>query len=378
MGFSLAVMLGLLIWGFSNWNLRYYQQYIGDRLELLVELRQRALEEYFATAEAELRFWSANQPLVEAMVTMHGIWNAPGSKVAADARRLYVTDNPNPPGYLLNLNNAEDGSAYSQLHERVHAGARQFITRRNYYDFFLIGPEGDVYYSVEKESDFTTNLVDGPWQDSALAQVFKAAKGGAQGKVVATSDMQRYEPSAGEPAIFMGIAMHNVDDEFIGVLALQLPTDRILGIMTYTSGMGDSGETYLVGEDLLMRSNSRFAAESTILDQKVDTPTVKLALDGEQGRAVINDYRGVEVLSAYTPIDVGATRWAVMAEIDQAEIVAFAATQRPALSGALALIYGLALWTIWYWRGRRLPDESQPADLADMSFDSGDGHAMSD
>lgn len=375
---SLALMLAVLVWGFSQWNLRYYQEYIGDRLELLAQLRHGALEEYFATAEAELRFWSANLPLVEAMNELHGIWNEPASNVAADALRHYVTENPNPPGYLLNLDKAEDGGSYSELHARVHPSARQFITRRNYYDFFLIGPEGDVYYSVEKESDYTTNLVTGKWRESGLAEVFVAAKRGAQGKRIVSSDMRRYGPSADAPAIFIATAMHNDKDEFVGVLALQLPTDRILGIMAYTSGMGDSGETYLVGEDLLMRSDSRFEVESTVLSQQVNTPTAKLALQGEQGRAVITDYRGVEVLSAFTPLEVGNSRWAVMAEIDEAEIVAFAASQRPALSGVLALIYGLALWTVWYWQGRRLPDDGLPAELSSMSVDEMDGGSISD
>lgn len=54
------------------------------------------------------------------------------------------------------------------------------------------------------------------------------------------------------------------------------------------------------------------------------------------------------------------------------------ASQRPALSGALALIYGIALWTIWYWRGRRQPGDNPPVDLADVNFDSGDGHNLGD
>ena len=66
----------------------------------------------------------------------------------------------------------------------------------------------------------------------------------------------------------------------LGVLALQLPSDTIAEIMHFTAGMGDSGETYLVGPDLLMRSDSRFTEDSTILETTVDTGTVKLALAG--------------------------------------------------------------------------------------------------
>ena len=375
---GLALMLAVLVWAFSQWNLRYYNQYIGERLELLAELRQGAVQEYFSTAEAELRFWSGNQTMKNTMVRMNEIWSAGGETVSEDLYRLYVEENPNPAGYLLNLDDAGDGGDYSLLHSQIHGNARLFVTRRGYYDFFLIGPEGDIYYTVEKESDFATNLVHGAWRDTGLAKVFSAAKRGERGRVISISDMQPYEPSAGAPAMFMATALHNDQDEFIGVLAFQLPTDRILGIMGYTSGMGDSGETYLVGQDLLMRSDSRFVFESTVLKQEVDTPAVQLALAGEQGRAVISDYRGVDVHSAYLPLEIGKFRWAVLAEIDVAEVVDFATEQRPALAGALALIYGLSLWTVWYWRGRRLPEDTSPPEVSVLGLGESDAGVASD
>lgn len=355
---GLAVMLLAVVWGFSQWNLHYYKNYIGERMELLAELRRGALLEYFSTAQAELRFWSKNRHVIEAQQRLNAIWMEDPETAAAQLTRLYVEDNPSPPGYLLDLDDAGDGGAYSSVHARTHPLARQFVTRRGYYDFFLIGPGGDVYYSVEKEPDYATNLLTGPWRDSGLAQVFVRARDGESGNVVALSDMRSYGPSGDAAAIFTATAIHAEDGQFLGVLALQLPTDRILGIMAYKEGMGDSGETYVVGEDLLMRSDSRFSETGTVLSQKVDTDAVHSALAGEQGRAVIDDYRGVPVMSGYAPLQLGEHRWAVLAEIDMAEIAVFAATERPSLAPALLLIYGLSIWTVWYWRGRSMPGDS--------------------
>lgn len=373
---GLALMLVVMAWGFSQWNLRYYTDYIGDRLELLAELRRGAVEEYFATAQAELRFWSKNDRLLETQRQLNDVWQASEAHDIAEINRRYAVDNPNPAGFLLNLDDAGDGSDYSELHARLHPVARLFVTQRGYYDFFLIGPDGDIYYSVEKEADFASNLESGPWKDTGLAEVFSAARKGRSGKIIAVSDMREYGPSDGAPAIFAATALHDDAGVFLGVLALQLPTDRIVGIMAYTAGMGDTGETYLVGEDLLMRSDSRFSEQSTILSQSVETPAVARALAGEQGREVITDYRGEEVLSGFVPLAVGNNRWAVMAEMDKAEIVEFAAGQQPPLGGVLALIYGLSLWTVWYWRGRRLPEDSQGLpgiDLPDSEASAGLG-----
>ena len=41
--------------------------------------------------------------------------------------------------------------------------------------------------------------------------------------------------------------------------------------------------------------------------------------------------------------DVGSSVWAVMAEIDKAEVIQGAATERPALAGVLLFFYGYVL-----------------------------------
>src|SRR3546814_611971 len=92
--------------------------------------------------------------------------------------------------------------------------------------------------------------------------------------------------------------------------------------MQSAAGMGESGETYLVGSDHLMRNASRFSEESTILKTKVDGETVKAALAGEEGVREIVDYRGNPVLSVFRPIDFLGVRWAIIGEIDIAEMMA--------------------------------------------------------
>jgi len=368
---ALALLLGLAAWSIVQWNLNNYTQLVSDRLLLLGELRRGAVQEYLSTAEAELRFWGSNPDMLDAQAELLEIWNS-GPGVAAQVRDAYVESNPNPVGFRLNLDDAEDGTAYSALHGAMHAKATLFVTRRGYYDFFLIGPEGDVLYTVEKEHDFATNLEHGDWRDSGLGAVYRRAKNERKEGTIAISDLQAYAPSNGAPAIFMATAMRDQAGQFLGVIAFQLPTDRILGIMNYTSGMGETGETYLVGQDKLMRSDSRFVEESTVLSQVVDTPTVQRALSGERGAEFIQDYRGVEVMSVYLPIQVGDTSWAVMAEIDRAEINLGAARERPAMSGVLAFIYGLSLWSVWYWRGRQLPGDGS-MQMAELDFPDGDG-----
>lgn len=61
---------------------------------------------------------------------------------------------------------------------------------------------------------------------------------------------------------------------------------------------------------------------TAILTQEVSSNSVLLALQGDSGANIIDDYRGVPVLSSFGPVTIGSQRWAVIAEIDAAEAFA--------------------------------------------------------
>ena len=139
----------------------------------------------------------------------------------------------------------------------------------------------------------------------------------------------------------------------MGVLAIQVPVDEINNVMTgnrkwESDGLGKSGETYLVGQDYLMRSVSRFLIETpeeyintlvtlgvnketiarirqyktSILAQVVRTPAVEESLMGKQGLQLIRDYRDIPVLSSYAPLQIEGLKWVILSEIDLAEAYA--------------------------------------------------------
>ncbi|PZO43253.1 MAG: adenylate/guanylate cyclase domain-containing protein [Pseudanabaena frigida] len=283
----------------------------------------------------------------------------------------YTTANPHPIGKKLLLDDPEDGSDYSQVHARYHSFFRSIIEKYGYYDLFLIDREGTLVYSVFKETDFSTNFTNGPYSDSNLAEAIAAARGAKGTGYVKIVDFKPYSPSYGAPAAFIATPIFN-KSEFVGVLAFQFPVDKINRVMTgdknwKQDGLGDSGETYLVGSDYLMRSMSRFLIEdpeghsktltsigtdektvkkiadfnTTILLQEVQTQAVKEALVGRQGTAIIDDYRNIPVLSSYAPLKIDGLKWAILAEIDVSEAYASVyAFQKTVLIGA-TLIIGL-------------------------------------
>ncbi len=286
------------------------------KLEALLAARKMTLSGYLRSISEDAALLSDGFAMRTALKDFSAAYHQSGS--GQELHRAYVSDNPFPAGQKHKLDQAGDGSAYSAVHARYHPWLRRYVDDRGYYDVFLIDRTGEVVYTTFKEADFATNLATGPWRDTDIAQLFRRVVSG--GEKLVFSDFHAYSPSNNDPASFMASAIHDDDGQIIGALAFQMPVDRINQVMQVAAGMGETGETYLVGDDLLMRSNSRFSTDSTILKTKVESQTVRDALAGLSGLKLTEDYRGIPVYSAYTPLTFMGTQWAVLAEIDQSEI----------------------------------------------------------
>ncbi|CAN2040734.1 methyl-accepting chemotaxis protein [Candidatus Magnetomoraceae bacterium gMMP-15] len=194
-----------------------------------------------------------------------------------------------------------------------------------YYDLLLMNPDGYCFYTVGKEIDYQTNFINGKFSNSNLGKLVKNV---LNSKKFGLADFTPYAPSAGEPAAFIAQPVLSKDGGVELIVALQLSLESINSIMQKRDGMGESGETYLVGSDKLMRSDSFLDSENHSVKAsfanpgkgKVDTEAVKEALSGNTDKKIILDYNGNPVLSAYTPLKVGDMAWTLLAEIDEAEV----------------------------------------------------------
>ena len=92
--------------------------------------------------------------------------------------------------------------------------------------------------------------------------------------------------------------------------------------MQERSGLRETGETFLVGPDLLLRSDSRFFNEPTALKRKVDREAPRRAIGGDTGAMWLLDYRNMAVLNAYAPLDIPALKWGIIAKMDENEVLA--------------------------------------------------------
>ncbi len=258
-------------------------------------------------------------------------------------QHLYISGNPNPTGKKDDLMKAQDTSTYSSLHAKYHPQIRKFLKEFGYYDIFLVDPDtGHIVYTVFKEVDYTTSLLTGPYKNTNFAAAFQAANNASDPGFVKLVDFEPYDPSYHAPASFVASPIFDGQNK-IGVLLFQMPIDRINDVMTNKKewekvGLGESGETYLIGSDYKMRNDSRFLKDlededvvrigTTIGLKEVKTEGAKDALMGNTGTRIFPDYRGVPVLSAYSPLAIEDMKWAILSEIEAAEAFKPVATLR--------------------------------------------------
>lgn len=205
---------------------------------------------------------------------------------------------------------------YSIAEKRLAKRYGDFIGRQGFYDLFLIDARGIVVYTVKKEADLGSDVTQGDYAGTNISKCFKQALSGRTSFV----SYDYYDPSQ-EVATFIGSAIKDASGQARGVLAIQLSIDAINSMLSDCRKLGYSAEGYLVDPQYRMLTESRFYGQDVILKQLVDTLSAQKALEGEKGCEVIKDYRGVIVLSAYSSIEIGNVRWAILVEIDQDEVI---------------------------------------------------------
>ena len=315
-----AVVTGVITVQMAKTSLHHATE---EKLIALEASRSATLEGYLKSIEEDLSSLASNGHVKEALYDFIDGWNA--LKIQGNPKNilqdLYIERNPNPTGSKEELDYALDGSLYSAAHREHHKWFRHFLRQKDYYDIFLFAPNGDLVYTVFKELDYATNLNTGEWKDTDLGNAFRAARDNPKENYQAFFDFRPYAPSNNVPASFISQPILDANERLAGVLVFQMPISRINAIMNIHKGLGETGETYLVGADHLMRSDSRFSDESTILKKKIMTDNVDKAIAGEIGADVIKKEDGKLVLSAYGPAEFQGVKWAVMAEIDEAEVM---------------------------------------------------------
>ncbi len=305
-----AISLGIVAYKYSASELEHE---LKNTLEAVLDTRKTSIHSYFKGAHEEIKIFSDLPTIIDAVQDFTQAYHAIDGSPADELQETYIRSNLYPLGQKDKLIEAKNGTAYDKFHSKYHPVFSKIQKERHYYDVFLFDNKGNLIYSVFKENDYATNILTGKWKDTDLNKIYKAAIDSKPGQASIT-DFNKYAPSNDAPAIFMAAPVSNKEGTVIGALVYQLPISVINEIATQTAGLGKTGQTFIVGQDHLLRSDERGVKTSSILTTKINNHSVNDALKGKYGYEFIKNRKGEEIVSAYSYIDFLGLRWAVIAE----------------------------------------------------------------
>lgn len=220
-----------------------------------------------------------------------------------------------------------------------------------YGDVLLADPKtGNIIYSAMKEADYTTSLINGPYATTPIGEAFKQANATLEKDFVAITDFAAYAPINNNMAAFLATPIFAEDNTKIGVLIVRILPTYINNVMTNNgqweqSGWGKTGESYLLGHDGIMRTDSRFFVEdsagyikemkklgvderilqliqtkqTTIGLQSITSVGAQNVIARNTGVSFYRDYRNQPVIATYAPLNIQGLDWGIICGIDTVE-----------------------------------------------------------
>ena len=316
-------------------------------LTTLASERAAAVSTYLKSVEDDLVATSRSEASVQALRDFGGAWLTFKVDPTAEVRKLFVDDNPNKDD-LAALETLGTTGTYDVTHTRFHPIFRRQIAARGYRDLYLFDLKGFMVYSVNKAEDFGTSFAEGgPLATTSLGQVFQQAVAIENPDDLVFADFAPYQAAAGLPASFFAKPVFNAQGRKVGVLAIQLPSERLDAVIGDRTGLGDTGEVLVVGPDGLLRSDSIFSEANDALLTPFAGPVLDAALSGTPSHGETGAYRATDMLVAAAPIATRGQPWAAVSVMATDEVLAPVANMRNMMLGIgaalLAVVAALGL-----------------------------------
>ena len=347
----LLVAVGLLVGVLSFQSSRQLiLNDVGRAFEASLRGRATSLSLWFKMQEHDLTSQAQNPTTLSAIYRIETAWRDYGSKRRSGLHDAYIANNPYPAGERHRLSRADGTVGYHRVHERYHPFFTSILEKGGYYDVFLISMEGDIIYSVFKETDFATNLRDGPYAASSLGAAFRQALKADQGETV-LQDFENYAPSAGDPAAFIASPIFDRSGKKAGVLAFQIPSQPLTTIMSMGADLGKTGEMLLLGQDGRTRSPLLSDETAQILQPYALTPAHHSAFNS--GQDVITHIEDTGRFISVQPFKRLGHTWLLQVSAERAEILAPLHALRRKITIGISLVL-LSVAIICFFMGRLL------------------------
>ena len=192
----------------------------------------------------------------------------------------------------------------TSVYESLRNFLTEYLTDDDFHEFFIMDKEGVIIVSTDpnQEGKFKSNrlyFIEGK-KNSYIQNVY-------------------HSMTLGVPAVTISAPLRDNDGDVIGVIAGRANLGQLNDILGDRSGLGKTGETYLVNKYNFFVTESRFEKGSA-LNKSIYTKGVKECLKHKSGAGVYDNYHGAPVLGYYLWME--ERELCLLAEIEQSEAFA--------------------------------------------------------
>lgn len=297
-----------------------------QRLQAVAQIKQGAVIKYLGALSAQVQIVKVN-PLVRA-----GIKQFPEAVAEADGRI--------------------GSERWLGLMDRLQSKYTKIMASNGWQDLYLIDPKGHIVFACGQGPDVGQFTTDPVLQGTVMADAFAIAQAMPY-EQTAISDFRPYGPANDEHGAIAIAQVLDAKKNLAGFVAARISDTEITAILHQREGMGRSGETFLVGRDGLIRTDSAqdpvgysvAASFAEPVAHVIATPGISAGLAGSAGKLIYRNHRDRDVLAAWFPLQYQNTQWVLVAEVEEAEALASAdALQRILLwAGLAALLLTIAV-----------------------------------
>jgi len=271
------LFLGIILQSYSRSALK---ERVMDQLQSIVAIKETQLETYFSRSVIELKSISEHPELTSYMDLFqkehsgNGAASSIGTSIKEEIELSY------------------ESNVSRLLSEQINGS--------EFDEVMIITTDGRIDFSTDESHD-----------DKIVSerQYFISGKKGVY--------IQNFYDSNNPDEPMMIISMPIMDDgKLLGVIAGKINSKNVENIMIERSGLGDSGETFLIGKDNLVLTRSRFI-EGMEFQKRIYTVAANNCVKGNSGSGIYTDYRGIRILEVYKWIP--ERDFCIMAKMDESE-----------------------------------------------------------
>lgn len=340
---------------FSDYQIGF-KSYLNEHRYSSIDLiaQKQKLQNYYKDEFAK-EFEKQNSKTID----ISQLLNLSDTQISLQA--AYIGFNQNPLGSKHLFDGPENKSSYDEVHAKYHKDFKEFLERFELYDIFLIdGDTGEIIYTVFKELDFTTSLKNGPYKDSGLARVYEKAMAMEDENNVVMEDYDVYRPSYDGPAGFIATPI-KINGVKKGVLAFQISFDKINSFMANHGLIEKTLESFLVGADFKMRSDSSLDSANRNVKSSfrnpekgsIKTETIEEALKGKIIKKIGKNYLEKETVIVASPVNILGHTWVMNTQWGKEEAFESIVSMRSAFIIFLIVTSGLVV-AIAVWFAKKL------------------------